>query len=66
MAVADGTVVDTLNDLDDQKPGTLPDPSTINMQNVDGNHIVIDLGDGVYAFYAHLRKNSVLVSVGDR
>jgi murein DD-endopeptidase MepM/ murein hydrolase activator NlpD len=36
------------------------------MQNVDGNHIVINLGDGVYAFYAHLQKGSVLVSVGDR
>jgi len=66
LAVADGTVVDTLNTLDDQKPGTLPDPKTINMQNVDGNHIVIDLGDGVYAFYAHLQKGSVQVSPGDR
>ena len=66
LAVADGTVVDTLGTLDDQKPGTLPDPSTINIQNVDGNHIVIDIGDGVYAFYAHLQKDSVLVSVGGR
>jgi len=66
LAVADGAIVDTLNSLNDQKPGTLPDRSTINMQNVDGNHIVINLGDGVYAFYAHLQKGSVLVSVGDR
>lgn len=66
LAVADGSVVDTLSSLDDQKPGTLPDPSTINIQNVDGNHIVIDLGDGVYAFYAHLQKNSVQVAVGQR
>lgn len=66
LAVADGAIVDTLNTLDDQKPGTLPDPSTINIQNVDGNHIVIDLGDGVYAFYAHLQKGSVKVAVGDR
>ncbi len=66
LAVANGTVVDRLDNLDDQKPGTLPDPRTINVQNVDGNHIVIDLGHGVYAFYAHLQKNSVQVSVGDR
>jgi hypothetical protein len=66
LAVADGTVVSTLNSLEDQKPGTLPDPHTINMQNVDGNHIVIDLGDGVYAFYAHLQKGSVMVKPGDR
>ena len=66
LAVADGAIVDIQNTLDDQKPGTLPDSSTINMQNVDGNHIVIDLGDGVYVFYAHLQKGSVQVSVGDR
>lgn len=66
LAVADGTVVETLNDLDDQKPGTLPDPKTITLQNVDGNHIVMNLGDGVFAFYAHLQKNSVRVSPGER
>jgi Peptidase family M23 len=66
LAVADGTVVETLNDLDDQKPGTLPDPKTITLQNVDGNHIVMDLGDGVFAFYTHLQKNSVRVTQGER
>jgi hypothetical protein len=66
LAVADGTVVGMLNDLNDQKPGSLPDPKTITLENVDGNHIVIDLSNGVYAFYAHLQKGSVNVNVGDR
>jgi hypothetical protein len=66
LAVADGTVVDTLNTLDDQKPGQLPDPKTITIQNVDGNHIVIDLGGDVFAFYAHLQKGSVTIAPGDR
>jgi biotin carboxyl carrier protein len=66
IAVAEGKVVAATNDLEDQKPGTLPDPSTINMQNVDGNHIVIDLGGGVYAFYAHLQKDSLAVHPGER
>ncbi len=65
LAVADGTVVDTLNNLDDQKPGTLPDPKTITIENVDGNHVVLDLGDGVFAFYAHMIKGSVVVHQGD-
>ncbi len=65
LAVADGTVVDTLNKLDDQKPGSLPDPKTITVANVDGNHVVLDLGNGLFAFYAHLQKNSVKVAVGD-
>jgi Peptidase family M23 len=66
LAVADGIVVETLNDLDDQKPGTLPDPKTITLENVDGNHVVLDLGDGVFAFYAHLQKGSVRVASGDQ
>jgi hypothetical protein len=66
LAVADGTVVSTLNVLEDQKPGSLPDPKTITIQNIDGNHVVLDLGDGVYAFYAHLQKGSVTVALGDR
>ncbi|HZD31176.1 MAG TPA: M23 family metallopeptidase, partial [Candidatus Angelobacter sp.] len=66
LAVADSTVVDMLNTLDDQKPGTLPDPKTITIENVDGNHIVLDLGNGVYALYAHMQKGSVAVAVGDR
>ena len=31
-----------------------------------GNHVVLDLGGGVYALYAHLRQGSVRVRPGDR
>jgi len=65
LAVADGKVVDTLNTLDDQKPGQLPDPKTITLENVDGNHVVLDLGGGLFAFYAHMQKGSVTVARGD-
>jgi Peptidase family M23 len=65
IAVADGTVVDTFSKLDGQIPGNLPDPKTMTLENVDGNHIVIDLGQGRYAFYAHLQKDSLLVAKGD-
>lgn len=64
-AVADATVVAVLDELDDQSPGTLPDPATITIQTVDGNHVILDLGGGVYAFYAHLKRGSVRVDVGD-
>lgn len=30
-----------------------------------GNHLVLDLGDGVYAALAHLRRGSLRVAVGD-
>jgi len=64
-AVADATVVETLNDLDDQPVGSLPEPGSITMKTVDGNHVILDLGDGIYAFYAHLKKGSVRVKSGD-
>jgi hypothetical protein len=64
IAVADGKVVSTMNNLDDQVPGTLPDPKTITLENLDGNHVVMDLGNGLYAFYAHMQKGSVTVVPG--
>jgi hypothetical protein len=66
MAVADGMVVETLNTLNDQTPGKLPDRKTITLANVDGNHIILDLGDGVFAFYAHMQKDSIRVARGDK
>ena len=64
LAVADGNVIATLDNLDDQKPGALPDPASITVETVDGNHVVIDIGNGLYVFYAHLQKDSLTVRVG--
>jgi murein DD-endopeptidase MepM/ murein hydrolase activator NlpD len=66
IAVADGTVISVLDTLDDQPPGKLPDVSTITLVTVTGNHVVLDLGGGVYAFYAHMQKKSILVQVGQQ
>lgn len=71
VAVADGTITATLDTLDANAPGVLPanDPvlgPQITVQTVDGNHIVQDVGDGAFAFYAHLQKGSLLVKPGDR
>lgn len=65
LAVANAKVVSVLNNLDDQVPGRLPEPSSITIETVDGNHVVLDLGDGRFAFYAHLQKNSIKVRPGD-
>jgi hypothetical protein len=66
LAVADGTVTEVLDGLDDQVPGTLPDPRTITIANVDGNHVVLDLGGGRWVFYAHMKKATIRVRTGDR
>ncbi len=64
LAVADGTVGQVLDALDDQPPGKLPDPKTMTVENVLGNHVILDLGAGVYAFYAHMEKGSIRVTEG--
>ena len=51
----------TLDGLDANAPGVLPadDPvlgPKLTVENVDGNHIVLDIGGGAYAFYAHLHE----------
>ncbi len=66
LAVADGVVVGELDELRDQTPGSLPDRKTITIENVDGNHVVLDLGNGVFAFYAHMQKGSLSVKLGDK
>ena len=70
-AVADGTITATLDELEANAPGVLPanDPvlgPKITVQTVDGNHIVEDIGGGVWAFYAHLQKDTLLVKPGDK
>jgi peptidase M23-like protein len=67
IAAANGTVVQTANDFPDQVPGSLPDPASFDsVESVDGNHVILRLRSGVYAFYAHLQKGSVVVEPGDK
>jgi len=70
-AVADGTVTSTEDDMDANVPGVLPasDPvlaAKLTVENIDGNHIIMDIGGGVYAMYAHFIKGSLLVKPGDK
>jgi hypothetical protein len=55
-----------LDTLEDQAPGRSPDPTSTTIGNVDGNRVVLDLGGGRHAFYAHLPKESVTARRGDR
>ena len=64
LAVKDATVVSVLDGLPDQVPGKMPEG--IAIEEADGNSIVVDLGGGRYALYAHLRAGSIKVKPGDR
>jgi hypothetical protein len=63
-AVAEASVVTAVDGLPDTPPGALP--VDIPIAQADGNHVVLDLGDGRYALYAHLKPGSVQVHKGMR
>lgn len=62
-AVADGKVVSVVDNLPEQVP--LKTPTGLPLDQYGGNHVVQDIGDGNYAFYAHLKPGSITVKPGD-
>jgi murein DD-endopeptidase MepM/ murein hydrolase activator NlpD len=66
LAVASGSVVATKDGIPENVPGVTSRAVAISSETVGGNHIVLDLGGGRYAFYAHLQPGSLKVKVGDR
>ncbi|MFH5207354.1 M23 family metallopeptidase [Antrihabitans sp. NCIMB 15449] len=64
LAVADGTVITAVNDVKDGPPLVIPD--SLKVSELGGNRVVIDIGDGNYAFYAHIKQGSVTVKPGDK
>jgi hypothetical protein len=55
-AVADGPVVAVVDGLPEQPPGA--SPTGLPLDQYGGNHVVQDIGNGLYAFYAHLQTGS--------
>jgi len=66
LAVANGLVVATKDGIPENVPGVTSRAVPITAETVGGNHIVLDLGGGRYAFYAHFQPGSLKVKVGDR
>jgi hypothetical protein len=64
LAVADGIVVAVKDSIPENVPGSRAVP--ITLETVGGNYVILDLGRGRYAFYAHLIPGSLRVRVGDR
>jgi hypothetical protein len=63
LAVGPGTVVEAMRDLPDVPPGIAP--TNLTVPEIAGNHVILDLGGGRYAMYAHFALHSVTVHVGD-
>jgi murein DD-endopeptidase MepM/ murein hydrolase activator NlpD len=77
LAVADGTVVSTRSRLRDHRcRARMPALAFVYVEGfvrelfgvrfMFGNHVVLALGDGVYAAYAHLQRGSIAVRPGSR
>jgi murein DD-endopeptidase MepM/ murein hydrolase activator NlpD len=63
LAVADGRVVEVKDSIPENVPGSRAVP--ITLETVGGNHVILDIGGGHYAFYAHLKPGSIRVKLGD-
>jgi hypothetical protein len=62
-AAASGKVVAVQDDQPEGAPGQLPPGQTV--QTAGGNYVVVDIGHGRYAFYAHMQPDSLKVKLGD-
>ena len=66
LAVADARVAGALDDMPDLPAGVLAPATPVPLERGSGNHVVLDLGEGRFAFYEHLRHGSIVVRVGER
>ncbi|MGI9168855.1 MAG: M23 family metallopeptidase [Caulobacteraceae bacterium] len=65
IAVADATVSAAHNGVPENEPSdkrAVP----ITLETIGGNYLILDLGAGRHAFYAHLQPGSQKVRVGDK
>ena len=62
-AVADGKVASITDGLPEQTPGVFP--TNITLDEADGNAVILDLGNGLFAMYAHMQPGSLKVHRGD-
>ena len=75
LAVANAVVAEVKDGIPentppaDSKDGSVPTVTLaveMTMETVNGNHVSLDLGGGVYAMYAHLQPGSIRVKPGDK
>jgi len=66
LAAADGQVVSTKDGIPENIPQSPKMAVPITLDTIGGNFVMEDIGNGRYAFYAHLIPGSVAVKPGDR
>jgi hypothetical protein len=66
LAVADGVVVATKDGIPENVPSPTSRAVPMTLETLPGNHVVLDIGGGRFALYAHLQPRSLRVKPGDR
>jgi murein DD-endopeptidase len=58
LAVADGEVTEIVDGIPDNVPGKLP---LVTVQNITGNHVIVQIEADTYVMFAHLKQGSIRV-----
>ena len=64
--MADGVVTEVKDGIPENVPGITSRAVPITLETVGGNHVILDIGGGHFAFYAHLQPGSLRVELGDK
>lgn len=62
LAVADGEITKVVDEFPDNTPRVVP---PVTLDNIAGNHIILQITENRFVTYAHLQKGSIKVRVGD-
>jgi hypothetical protein len=66
LAVADGVVTEVKDGIPENVPGRDSRAVPITLETVGGNHVILDIGGGHFAFYAHLQPGTLRVKLGEK
>lgn len=66
IAVADGVVSAMVTDIPENEGNNPQTGRSVTLDTITGNSLVLDLGQGLFALYAHLQPDSLQVSIGDK
>jgi len=62
LAVADGEITEVVDGIADNTPRVLP---PITLDNIAGNHVILQIAPNLYVTYAHLQQGSIKVRLRD-
>lgn len=65
IAVADGVVSALVTDIPENDGNNPQSGRNVTLDNITGNSLILDRGNGRFALYAHLQPGSFKVSIGD-